>query len=90
MNQRTVSAYVLRALALAQTEGRSSNLETLIDELKIRRADVRGAVTALHREGCLDVLRMRLTLKGFAIGSALVGEELPELRPAKVAQAAAA
>lgn len=90
MNQRTVSAYVLRALAMAQTEGRASTLETLIDELKIRRVDVRGAVSALHREGYLDVLRMRLTLRGFAIGRSFIGQELPELRPAKVAQAAAA
>ena len=90
MNQRTVSAYVLRALAQAQSEGRSSNLETLIDELKIRRADVRGAISALHREGYLDVLRMRLTLRGFAVGRSLIEQELPALRPAKVAQAAAA
>jgi Mn-dependent DtxR family transcriptional regulator len=90
MNQRTVSAYVLRALAQAQTEGRSSTLQTLIDELHIRRADVRSAVSALHREGYLDVMRMRLTLQGFAVGRALLEKELPELRPAKVAEAAAA
>lgn len=90
MNQRTVSAYVLRSLAQAQTEGRSSTLQTLIDELQIRRADVRSAVSALHRGGYLDVMRMRLTLQGFAVGRALLEKELPEPRPAKVAEAAAA
>lgn len=90
MNLRAVSAHVLRALALAQTEGRLSNLETLTEELRVRKTDVRAAVSALHREGYLDVLRMRLTLPGFAVGRALLEKELPELRPAKVAAAAAA
>jgi hypothetical protein len=82
MNIRTVATYVLHALARAQREGRASNLETLRDELQVRRADVRAAVSQLHREGLLDALRMRLTLRGFAIGTALSGETLPELRPA--------
>lgn len=90
MNLRTVSAHVLRALAENQTEGRASTLETLTDALQVRRTDVRAAVSALHREGYLDVLRMRLTLRGFAVGRALVGQALPELRPAQVARAAAA
>lgn len=90
MNQQTVSAHVLRALAQAQIEGKLSNLETLTEEVGVRRTDVRAALSALHREGYLDVLRMRLTLQGFALGRAYVGAELPELRPAKITQAAAA
>jgi DNA-binding GntR family transcriptional regulator len=80
MNIRTLSTYILQALAQAQMEGRLSNLETLRDELQVRRTDIRKAVSQLHREGMLDVLRMRLTLAGFAIGRALAGETLPPLR----------
>lgn len=85
MNPKTVAAYVLRALALAQAEGRLANLATLTSELAVRKTDVRAAVSSLHREGYLDALHMRLTLRGFAVGTALVGEKLPELRPAKLA-----
>ena len=85
MNIRTLSTYILQALARAQMEGRLSNLETLRDELEVRRADIRKPVSQLHREGMLDVLRMRLTLEGFAIGRALEDETLPPLRkPAMV------
>ncbi|MEO7328195.1 MAG: hypothetical protein ABI193_06435 [Minicystis sp.] len=80
MNARTLSAYILQALALAQIEGRSMNLESLIDDLKVRRKDIRSAVSQLHREGMLDVLTLRLSLRGFAIGRSLQGEELPALR----------
>jgi hypothetical protein len=84
VNIRTLSTYILSALARAQREGRLSNLETLRDELSVRKTDIRAAVSQLHREGMLDVLRMRLTLAGFAIGQALEGEALPPLRvPAK-------
>lgn len=90
MNARHLSAYILQALARAQSDGRESNLETLVDELKVRRKDVRAALTALHREGMVDVLRMRLTLSGFAIGRALLDQKLPVLRkPAQSAIVAA-
>lgn len=91
MNARTLSAYILQALAQAQSEGRRSNLETLIDDLKVRRKDIRNAVSALHREGMLDALTMRLSLRGFAVGTALQGQPLPALRiPAEPARAAVA
>ncbi|MEZ4298545.1 MAG: hypothetical protein R3B70_26575 [Polyangiaceae bacterium] len=90
MNRKTVCLYVLRALAEAQIDGRGMNLATLTAEIRVRKTDVRAAVSALHSEGCLDVLRMRLTLRGFALGQALIGERLPELRPEKVAVRAAA
>lgn len=56
------------------------NLESLTDTLKVRRKDIRGAVSQLHREGMLDALTMRLSLRGFAIGRSLQGEQLRELR----------
>jgi DNA-binding IclR family transcriptional regulator len=90
MNVRTLSMHILRALAEAQIEGRRSNLETLIEQLQVRRADVRGAVTALHHQGLVDATHMRLTLQGFAVGRSCMTEALPELRaPAKRSVAAA-
>lgn len=80
MDHQTVAAYILQALTLAQAEGRSENLETLVEKLHVRRKDVRSTLTMLHRQGFLDLLRMRLTLSGFAIGTALRGQELPPLR----------
>ena len=90
MNAQDLSTHVLAALALAQTEGRSSSLETLTQELRVRRGDVRRTVTQLHREGYVDALRMRLTLPGFALGRAYLGQTLPALRRPKVLQICAA
>ena len=80
MNTRTLSMHILRALADAQTEGRRSSLETLVEQVGVRRRDVRGAVTALHQQGLLDAIHMRLTLQGFAIGRSFLKQELPALR----------
>jgi hypothetical protein len=90
MNAQALAAHVLHALAQAQIEGRRQDLETLVQELKVRRGDIRRTVTALHREGYVDALHMRLTLKGFAVGRALTGEALPALRRPKIAAIAAA
>ena len=90
MNVRTLSMHVLRALAEAQIEGRRSNLETLVEQLQVRRPDVRGAVTALHKQGLVDAIHMRLTLEGFAVGRSAMARSLPDLRaPAKRSIAAA-
>jgi DNA-binding IclR family transcriptional regulator len=85
MNAQTLSAYVLQALAQAQSEGRTSSLETLTDALRVRRGDVRRTVTLLHRQGFVDALHMRLTLAGFALGRAYMGQTLPPLRVQKPA-----
>jgi hypothetical protein len=85
MNKQTVAAYVLRALTEAQIEGRASSLETLTSDIQVRKVDIRAVVTSLHREGYLDALRMRLTLRGFAVGRALMEEQLRELRPKSAA-----
>jgi hypothetical protein len=90
MDHKTLAAYILQALTLAQSEGRSENLETLVEKLRVRRKDIRSTLTMLHRQGLLDVLRMRLTLTGFAIGTALRGQELPALRVTPRAASAAA
>ncbi len=80
MNVRTLSTHVLRALADAQTEGRRENLETLVERVQVRRRDVRAVITALHEQGLVDAVHMRLTLEGFAVGRSLLAQELPALR----------
>lgn len=75
---------MLRALTSAQIDGRVSTLQTLTDEIEVRKTDIRAAISALHREGYVDALRMRLTLRGFAVGTALLGEPLRALRPLPV------
>jgi Mn-dependent DtxR family transcriptional regulator len=80
MNVRTLSMHVLRALAESQTAGRRSTLETLVDQIQVRRRDVRSAVSGLHQQGLVDAIHMQLTLEGFAIGRALLAQELPALR----------
>ena len=82
MNAKDLSAHVLQALALAQTEGRQHNLDSLTEELRVRRGDIRKTISALHQEGHVDALRMRLSLTGFALGRSFVGQELPVLRRA--------
>ncbi|MFT3776628.1 MAG: hypothetical protein QM820_65650 [Minicystis sp.] len=90
MNTQALSAHVLHALALAQMEGRRLDLETLVRELRVRRGDIRRVVSALHREGYVDALRMRLTLLGFALGRSYLGQPLPELRRPRLSVVAAA
>src|SRR5262249_35759190 len=66
------------------------NLESLVEALRVRRKDIRATLTVLHRQGLVDVLRMRLSFAGFAIGTALLGQPLRALRAAPVAKIAAA
>jgi len=80
MNTRTLSVHILRALADAQTEGRRESLETLVEQVQVRRRDVRAAVSGLHQQGLVDAIHMRLTLQGFAVGRSLGARVLPPLR----------
>jgi hypothetical protein len=80
MTPNDLFPHVLQVLARAQRDQRTSSLDTLVDALQVRRGDVRRAVSALHREGLVDALRMRLSLRGFAIGTALIDRKLPTLR----------
>ena len=90
MNSQDLALHVLHVLAQAQIEGRLVNLETLTQDLRVRRGDVRRTVTALDRAGYADALHMRLTLRGFALGRSLAADELPALRRPKLAVVAAA
>lgn len=90
MNAQALSAHVLQALARAQSEGRAQTLETLTQELGVRRGDVRHVITRLHGQGFVDALRMRLTLPGFALGRAYLARTLPPLRMPTVAEVVAA
>jgi DNA-binding IclR family transcriptional regulator len=79
MTPRVLAPHILCALAVAQRRGRPVTLQDLVDRLKVRRADVRNAVTVLDQQGLLDALTFRLTLEGFAIGSALRANKLPAI-----------
>jgi len=90
MNAQALPVHVLLVLVRIHSEGRRASLEVLVEELRVRRGDIRRTLSALHREGFVDVLRMRPTLAGFALGRSLRGAELPALRPVKVAAVRAA
>lgn len=76
----SLAAHVLRAMALAQSDERRVDLETLTADVGVRRKDVRETLSALHQEGLVDVTRMRLTLAGFQLGSAFASRRLKPLR----------
>ena len=86
----SIALHVLCALAEAQRDDRRMDLESLVEAVKVRRREVRATVTALHRAGLVDALRMRPTLQGFAIGVALGRSRLPALRAIKPSAIAAA
>jgi predicted transcriptional regulator len=89
MTPNDLSMHVLAALATAQFQGENVTLETLVDTVQARRADIRRAVTALHEAGLVDALRMKLTLAGFAAGHALAAAPMRPLRAPRMAIAAA-
>ncbi len=68
---RRLAPYVLKAFLDAQRELRRCNLDDLCALYPVRRADLRRTVTALHHNDLLDAVRGRLTLRGFAVASAL-------------------
>lgn len=78
--QKLLAGYVLKALAQAHQEGRKSGLDDLVSEVKARRVDVRATLSRLHHEGYVDAVTMRLTMKGFVVGSKLAEVELRPLR----------
>jgi Mn-dependent DtxR family transcriptional regulator len=89
MSPRLLALHVLRTLAQAQRAGRRLSFEEVAASLRVRRTDVRASLSRLHREGLVDVPRLRLTLAGFALGRALRDVELPALRVASRAASAA-
>ena len=82
MDTKDLTAHLLKALFVLQSEGAVVSLETLTETLRVRRTDIRRVVTALHREVYVDALRMRLTMRGLALGAALAGAPLRPLRKA--------
>jgi DNA-binding GntR family transcriptional regulator len=84
----TLAAHVLKSLTVARADGRLIQLDELVDELGVPRADVRAMLSQLHAEGLVDVLRMSLTMKGLALGSALARQRLAPLHPVECASAA--
>ncbi len=89
MNQSLVALHLLKALGIAQAKGRAENLETLSESLGLRRTEARAALSSLHREGYVDVGRMKLTLTGLAVASGLARTRLAPLRTVRLAVAAA-
>jgi DNA-binding GntR family transcriptional regulator len=88
--KKQIAAQILRFLVLAQQKGEPVNLETLSERLPVRRSDIRAVVTQLHQEGFLDALYMRVTLKGWALGMALLQQELPAIQRPTAKKVAAA
>jgi DNA-binding GntR family transcriptional regulator len=75
-----VGMLVLRELSDADDAGRRAGLDDLARDLGVRRVELRGILSRLHRQGLVDVLRMRPTLAGFALGRAAAGLKFRELR----------
>jgi len=75
-----MASHLLAAIARAALEGRRTNLELLAEEVGLRRAEARRTLTALDQQGLIDVLRMRPTLLGFAVGQTERANGLPALR----------
>lgn len=90
MTSKDLVPHLLRTLYAFQQEGETVTLETLTRALQVRRTDVRRAVTAMHHEGVLDALRMRLTLRGLALGAAFAASPLRPLRRAQLRAISAA
>jgi|GEM_PF-2243580 len=88
--QKLLAGHLLKALAAAHQEGRPMDLDALVDEVKARRVDVRATMTMLHREGYVDAVKTRLTMRGFLAGVALTDRTLKPLRAPAVAAVKAA
>jgi hypothetical protein len=80
---RHVASHVLRALASEQLRGRVFRLDELALHIGVRREDVRSVVAQLHREGHVDAQRMRLTMSGLVLASAMRDCKLPPVRAAR-------
>jgi DNA-binding GntR family transcriptional regulator len=75
-----IASHLMAAVTRAAIDGRRTNLEELAQEVGVRRVEARSALSALDRQGLLDVMRMRPTLLGFGVGRALVARGLAPLR----------
>lgn len=82
---QAIGMSVLSVLTKRQRLGQRTTLEDLVEALAVRRTDVRRVVSALHQQGFVDALRMRVTLAGLAIGVSLHKTDLASVatEPAK-------
>ncbi len=75
-----IAIHLLRALTTSAREGRRTDTAELARDIGVRRTDARRVLTLLDRQGFVDVLTMRPTLAGFALGASIVLDRLPALR----------
>ena len=82
ISYQALSAHILRHASAAHVAGTKRELtaQSLATDLRVRRVDVRRSLSALHKQGLMDVAQMRLTLAGFALGKALEGRQLKAIR----------
>lgn len=71
VDRKATAGHVLRHLAKAQSRGRLVRLDELASDMGVRREDVRDVVSSLHAEGHVDAKRMKLTMTGLALASAM-------------------
>lgn len=79
-NDSAIAAHLLATLFRLREQRSAVTLETLAANVAVRRRDVRRVLSSLHREGLVDILRMRLTLRGLALGAALSASALRSVR----------
>lgn len=77
---KSLAAHVIVTLSEAQAVGRALRLDEVASEIGVRKADVRNVVTRLHAEGHVDALRLRLTMTGLALATALASCTLRDAR----------
>lgn len=80
ISRQALAEHLLSELARDHLRDVRSNLDSLCATIAVRREDVRSTLTQLHQAGYLDVLRMRLTLAGFALGCSLLDQPVRAVR----------
>jgi hypothetical protein len=80
ISRHALAEQLLATMTRDHLADRRSDLDSLCGGVDVRRADVRSTLTALHHAGYLDVLRMRLTLAGFAAGMSLIDQPVRAIR----------
>jgi hypothetical protein len=80
ISRQALAEHLLRVIARDLLQGQRSDLDSLCATIALRREDVRSTLSDLHREGYLDVLRMRLSFAGFALGISLLDQPVRAVR----------
>lgn len=87
INDQVLALRIVRAIA--ERQGKLTDLRDLAQELGVRRQDVRRVVTKLHIEGFVDALHMRLTMQGLALAGMLDGRRIKAMRAPRTGALAA-